>query len=144
MGVPREMSLRDEWIAVSDDLTDEDRESLLKEARVLAKQNILLRELRTSDRRPNPYENPSRKLSLVEFIQTEWVDKGWNPPDIERAVVSKFDPKLLKACTDYESKRVKTLPEGLRFKKNRNRTSYAELRDKSRHDTGDTPSTSQP
>ena len=115
-----------EWESTIHHLTNDDVEVLLKEAKRRARFAVFKENITDTENPPSLYENAPRNLSLVDFIENEWLKKGFNPNNYERGIVGAYDKKLLRAIENYEYNHG-LLPEEFRFPKTRNRLSKHEL-----------------
>lgn len=115
-----------EFIHVSKHLDDDFVELLLKEAQYRARIPEFLEILEEADDPPAKYETSPRSVKLPEFIQTEWVDKGFKPSEIDRQMLKAYDEKLVRAIENYEYNNG-LLDHDLRFKKVGNKRSRKEM-----------------
>lgn len=122
----RKSPLIQEWISVTDHLDDDDFELLLAEAKQRARVTIFVKELNAREDRPMQYAASPRNLKLTDFIEQEWVAKGFNPLSIDRKMLGAYDDKLVRAIENYEYNNG-FLPEHLRFPKVGNRRSKREM-----------------
>jgi hypothetical protein len=88
-----------EFKSVSRHLDDDFVELMLKEARHRARIPTFLERIHNSENPPQGYEyaGGQKKGQLADFIQIEWLDKGFNPNDIDRQMLEAYDAELVKS-----------------------------------------------
>lgn len=115
-----------EFIHVAKHLDDDFVELLLVEARHRARIPEFLEFVSGLNSPPAKYETSPRNVRLPEFIQSEWIDKGFKPEEIDRQMLKAYDEKLVRAIENYEYNNG-LLDESLRFKKVGNKRSRKEM-----------------
>ena len=115
-----------EFIHVSKHLDDDFVELLLAEARYRARIPEFLEILTELEDPPAKYEMSPRSVRLPEFIEEEWVKKGFKPSEIDRQMLHAYDDKIVRAIENYEYNNG-LLDEKLRFKKTGNKKSRKEM-----------------
>ena len=115
-----------EFISVSKHLDDDYVEMLLVEARHRARIPVFVEKLQSPPNPPALYAQSPRNLKLPDFIRKEWIDKGFNPSEIDRQMLDAYDPKIVRAIENYEYNNG-LLDKDLRFTKTGNRRSRKEM-----------------
>lgn len=115
-----------EFISVSKHLDDDFVELMLAEARHRARIPTFLERVAKYENPPEKYERSPRNLRLPEFIQKEWIDKGFLPAEIDRQMLAAYDEKIVRAIENYEYNNG-LLDEKLRFLKAGNKRSRREM-----------------
>ena len=101
------------FTSVSRHLDGDFVELLLAEARHRARIPTFLEKITKSGNPPQRYQYvaPSQKKTLSQFIQNEWVGKGYTPNEIDHEMLKAYDPELVKALLESEE----ILPQHLSF-----------------------------
>lgn len=115
-----------EFISVSRHLDDDFVGLLLAEARYRARIPEFLEKLKGHQNPPAQYDQSPRNLRLPDFIQQEWIGKGFSPSEIDRQMLAAYDPKIVRAIENYEYNNG-LLGKELRFTKTGNRRSRKEM-----------------
>jgi len=115
-----------EFISVSKHLDDNFVELLLAEAYHRARIPEFLDIISNYAAPPMKYADSPRNLKLPDFIQREWINKGFNPPEIDRQMLAEYDKKLVRAIENYEYNHG-LLDDKMRFQKAGNKKSRREM-----------------
>lgn len=114
-----------EWVSITEHLDETDMQLLLQEARSRARVSLFLNRISESRCPPIRYIESPRGLGLKEFIEREWISKGFLPHEIDRRMLAAYDKKLVRAIENFEYANG-ILPDALRFPKVGNRRSKKE------------------
>lgn len=123
---PKNQPLVEEWMSIAEHLDEDDLIHLLTKAKQLAQVRLFAKSMEDKAEKPMLYVDSPRGLKLTDFIEREWLRKGFSPRDIDRKKLAAYDEKLVRAIENYEYSNG-ILPESLRFPKVGNRRSKKEM-----------------